>query len=182
MISWETPFGRQNIKGFCDPGSLGSHGIFIKSFPPSPLQVTQPQTACRGMAGVTESEWKWNSTTSDLDFLWTLIWTRNSLLKCDSRGLSGARDSTTFHHVEQKVTRASRPRELSFRKGIPSSNERCGGNTVHRLGPTAAHSESGKVILMRNGVALHSANAPTCSLRPSYSQPRGGEGVRESSM
>ena len=130
MISWETPFGRQNIKGFCDPGSLGSHGIFIKSFPPSPLQVTQPQTACRGMAGVTESEWKWNSTTSDLDFLWTLIWTRNNLLKCDSRGLSGARDSTTFHHVEQKVTRASRPRELSFRKGIPSSNERCGGNSA----------------------------------------------------
>ena len=52
MISLEIPFGRQNIKGFCDPGSLGSHGIFTKSFPPSPLLVTRPQTACRGMAGM----------------------------------------------------------------------------------------------------------------------------------
>ena len=52
MISWEIPFGRQNIKGFCDPGSLGFHGIFTKSFPPSPLLVTRPQTACRGMAGM----------------------------------------------------------------------------------------------------------------------------------
>ena len=168
MIPLEIPFGRQNIKGFCDPGSLGSHGIFTKSFPPSPLLVTRPQTACRGMAGVTESEWKLNSTTSDLDFHWTLIWTRNSLLKCDSRGLSGARDSTAFHHVEQKVTRASRPRELSFRKGIPSSNERCGATPFTVSVPQRLIRNPEKVVLMRNGVALHSRHAPTCSLRPSY--------------